>query len=85
MGQVLHPRATTTEATRRTIQNSKASIRKLAKRYGVNPRTVAKWKKGDSVTVLPMGPKQARSTVLSEQEDAIIVSCRSKTLLPLDD
>ncbi|MCY3779416.1 MAG: IS481 family transposase, partial [Chloroflexi bacterium] len=32
MGQVLHPRARTTEATRRAIQNSQESIRKLAKR-----------------------------------------------------
>ena len=85
MGQVLHPRATTTEETRRAIQNSKESIRKLAKRHGVNPKTVAKWKKRDSVKDLPMGPKQPRSTVLSEQEEAIIVAFRSKTLLPLDD
>ena len=35
MAQVLHPRATTTEATRREIQNSQESINKLAKRFGV--------------------------------------------------
>lgn len=85
MGQVLHPRATTTAATRREIQNSQESIRKLAKRYGINPKTVAKWKQRDSVKDLPMGPKQRRSTVLSEEEEAIIVAFRSKTLLPLDD
>ncbi len=85
MGQVLHPRAATTEATRRAIQNSQESIRKLAKRYGINPKTVAKWKKRDSVKDLPMGPKQRRSTVLSEQEEAMIVAFRTKTLLSLDD
>lgn len=85
MGQVLHPRATTTEATRREIQNSQESIRKLAKRFGVNPKTVAKWKQRDTVKDLPMGPKQRRSTVLSEQEETMIVAFRSKTLLPLDD
>ena len=85
MGQVLHPRATTTEAIRREIQNSQESINNLAKRYGINPKTVAKWKKSDSVKDLPMGPKKPRSTVLSEQEEAIIVAFRSKTLLPLDD
>ncbi len=85
MGQVLHPRATTTEATRRAIQTSEESIRKLAKRYGINPKTVAKWKKRDSVKDLPMGPKQPRSTVLSEQEEAIIVAFRRKTELSLDD
>ena len=85
MGQVLHPRATTTAATRREIQNSQESIRKLAKRFGINPKTVAKWKKRASVEDRPMGPKQPRSTVLSEQEEAIIVAFRRKTLLPLDD
>ena len=85
MGQVLHPQATTTEATRRAIQSSEESIRQLAKRYGINPKTVAKWKNRDSVKDLPMGPKQRRSTVLSEQEEAFIVAFRTKTLLSLDD
>src|ERR1700732_3241050 len=44
MGQVLHGSATTTEAIRRTIQHSQASLRALARRYGINPKTVAKWK-----------------------------------------
>jgi len=85
MAQVLHPRATTTEATRREIQHSQESIRNLAKRFGINPKTVAKWKKRDSVKDLPMGPKKPRSTVLTEREEAFIVAFRSKTLLPLDD
>ena len=45
MGQVLHGSATTTEAIRRAIQNSQESLRALFKRYGINPKTVAKWKK----------------------------------------
>ena len=45
MGQVLYSSATTTEAVRRAIQNSQASIRTLAKQYGLNPKKVAKWKK----------------------------------------
>ena len=44
MGQVLHGGATTTEAVRRAIHHSQESLRALAKRYGVNPKTVAKWK-----------------------------------------
>ena len=32
-----------------------------------------------------MGPKQVRSTVLSTQEEALIVAFRKHTLLPLDD
>ena len=46
MGQVLHGSATTTEAIRRAIQHSQASLRTLAKRYGINQKTVAKWKRG---------------------------------------
>ena len=42
MGQILHRSATTTEAVRRAIHHSQESLRALAKRYGVNPKTVAK-------------------------------------------
>src|SRR6202041_766126 len=41
MGQVLHGSATTTEAVRRAIQHSEESLRALAKRYGVNPKTTS--------------------------------------------
>ena len=85
MGQVLHGSATTTEAVRRAIQSSQESLRALAKRYGVNQKTVAKWKRRSSVADVPTGPKQARSTVLSADEEAIVVAFRKHTLLPLDD
>ena len=85
MGQVLHSSATTTEAVRRAIQNSQASIRTLAKQYGINPKTVAKWKKRSHTQDAPMGPKQKQSTVLSVEEEALIVAFRKHTLLPLDD
>src|SRR5215212_419936 len=85
MGQVLHGSATTTEAIRRAIQHSEASLRALAKRYGINQKTVAKWKRRTSVADVPTGPKEARSTVLSIEEEAVIVAFRRHTLLPLDD
>ena len=85
MGQVLHGCATTTEAVRRAIQHSQESLRALAKRYGINPKTVAKWKKRTSCADLPTGPQDAKSTVLSLEEEAIIVAFRRHTLLPLDD
>ena len=85
MGQVLHGSATTTEAIRRAIQNSKESLRVLSKRYGINQKTVAKWKKRTSVSDLPTGPKEPKSTVLSIEEEAVIVAFRKHTLLPLDD
>ncbi|KRB33000.1 hypothetical protein ASD99_19110, partial [Mesorhizobium sp. Root695] len=77
--------ATTTEAVRRAIQNSEESLRALSKRYGINQKTVAKWKKRTSVADLPTGPKDPKSTVLSLEEEAVIVAFRKHTLLPLDD
>ena len=85
MGQVLHGSATTTEAVRRAIQHSQASLRALAKRYSINPKTVAKWKRRSSVADRPTGPREPKSTVLSIDDEAIIVAFRRRTLLPLDD
>jgi transposase InsO family protein len=85
MGQVLHGSATTTEAVRRAIQHSQKSLRALASRYGINQKTVAKWKKRSSVADLPTGPREPKSTVLSLEDEAIIVAFRRHTLLPLDD
>jgi transposase InsO family protein len=85
MGQVHHGSATTTAAVRRAIQHSQASLRQLSKRYGINPKTVAKWKKRSSIEDLRTGPSNPRSSVLTIQEEAIIVAFRRHTLLPLDD
>ena len=85
MGQVLHGSATTTEAIRRAIQHSQESLRALAKRYGVNQKTVAKWKNRTSVADVPTGPKEPKSTVLTADEEAVIVAFRRHTLLALDD
>src|SRR5919108_3493233 len=85
MGQLLHGSARTTAAVRRAIQHSQESLAKLADRYGLNPKTVAKWKKRSGVQDAPMGPKQPSSTVLNREEEALIVAFRKHTLLPLDD
>ena len=85
MGQVLHGCATTTEAVRRAIQNSQESLRALAKRYGINQKTVAKWKNREAVSDLPTGPREPKSTSLSLEDEAIIVAFRKHTLLLLDD
>ena len=57
MGQILHGSATTTHAIRAAIQRSKAPLKELSERYGLNPKTVAKWKKRAFVHDAPMGPK----------------------------
>ena len=84
-GQLLHGNATTTAAVRRAMQHSQESLRGLAKRYGVNQKTVAKWKQRSSAADRPTGPRQPHSTSLSAEEDAVIVAFRRHTLLALDD
>lgn len=83
--QLLHGSGRTTATVRRAIQHRKESIAKLAKRYDLNPKTVAKWKKRSHVHDAPMGPKQVHPTVLTLEEEAEIVAFRRHTLLPLDD
>ena len=85
MGQALYGSATTTAAVRRAIQASSESLRALAARYGVDPKTVAKWRKRTRVADLPAGPRNASSTVLGLEDEAVIVAFRRHTLLPLDD
>ena len=80
MGQVLHGCAATTTAVRRAIQHSQASLGQLARRYGINPKTIAKWRQRSSLADRPTGPKAAKSTVLSIEEEAIIVAFRRHTL-----
>ena len=63
----------------------KRTLRALAKRYGINPKTVAKWRQRSSVADRPTGPREPRSTVLAAEDEAIIVAFRRHTLLPLDD
>jgi DNA-binding transcriptional regulator YhcF (GntR family) len=42
MGQILHRSAKTAASVRRAIQDSQESLRSLAKRHGVNQKTVIK-------------------------------------------
>src|SRR5262245_39280758 len=84
MGQLLHGSARTTAGVRRAIQHSQESLAKLAARYDLNPKTIAKWKKQPYVHDRPMGPKQPHSTILTREEEALSVTFRRHTLLPLD-
>ena len=45
MGQICHGSATTTHAVRAAIQRSQASAAELSRTYGINPKTVLKWRK----------------------------------------
>lgn len=85
MSGVLHGSARTTPRVRAELQASKESTRTLAKQYGLNPKTVAKWRKRTSTADTPMGPHLPRSSVLTPAEEAMVVEFRCRTLLPLDD
>ena len=74
MGQVLHGSAKTTHAVGAELQRSEASVAALAERFGINPKTVLKWRKRASVEDSRMGPKDARSTVLTPLEEAAVVA-----------
>jgi transposase len=85
MAKVRHESARITQAVRQEIQLSRESQRILAKRLGINPKTVAKWKARATPDDLPSGPRPVLHRKLSAEEEAIIVSFREYTLLPLDD
>jgi len=85
MGQIRHGSASTTHAIRAHIQRSQASIAELSRELGINPKTVAKWRKRTTVEDHKTGPKEPRSTVLSADEEAMVVAFRRHTLLALDD
>ena len=85
MGQVLHGSATTSEAVRRAIQHTQESLRRLGealRRRSEDGRQVES-------AVLRFRPadrtQQRTSTVLSAEEEAVVVAFRRHTLLPLDD
>ncbi len=84
MGQGLHGSATTTETVRRA-NRSQESVRAAAKRYGVGSTIVQKWRSRRTSTDGRMGPKEVHSSVLSLEQEAVIVAFRRHTLLPLDD
>ena len=72
-------------AVRAAIQRSQASLAQLSRERGINPKTVAKWRKRAPVEDMKTGPSEPRSTVLTKAEEAMVVAFRRHTLLPLDD
>ena len=84
MGNNCHGRATTTPAIRKKIQESTETIKALAQRYGINHNTVKKWRSRKSTEDQKCGPK-SRSTTLTREEEAAIVTFRKDTKSSLDD
>ena len=83
MGQVDHGSA---RRQRRSVERYSIvkSLRAQAKHYGINPKTVAKWKKRSSEADVPTGPKTPTSAVLTVEEEAVIIAFR-RHALRLDD
>ncbi len=85
MAGVLHGSARTPPRVRAELQASQETTSVLARRYGQSRTTVAKWRGRTSTSDAPMGPRDARSTVLTLAEEAMVVEFRRRALLPLDD
>jgi hypothetical protein len=82
MGQILHGSARTTEAVRRAIY-SQESLRILACRQGVNPKTIASWRKRSSIADRRTGPYPRPPFFRLNRKP--FVAFRRHSLLRLDD
>lgn len=96
MGQTRHGSATTTHDVRAAIVRVAPPLVRGAARMiasfartaepgaRTDPKTVAKWRKRVRVKELETGPKEPRSTILTEEEAAVVVAFR-RHMLPLND
>src|SRR5215213_9956647 len=82
MASLLHGSARTTPRVRAELQAAQGTTRALAARYGLNPKTVAKWRRRTTTADRPMGPSRPRSSVLTEAEEAIVVEFRRRRSQP---
>ncbi len=53
----------------RAIQHNQESLTRLASRYHINAKTVAKWRKRSTIKDAPMGPRHPHSTVLTKEQE----------------
>ncbi|HEX7871399.1 MAG TPA: TetR family transcriptional regulator [Sphingobium sp.] len=70
---------------RSAIRNSPDSIRALAARHRLNPKTVAKWRARTDATDRKPGPKRSAPRALSDRDEATILGFRRYLPLSLDD
>lgn len=76
MGKTLHTYARTAQA----IQRPQERRRKLASKCGINWEKVAKWKKCDDMHHPPIGSPHSSTTLILEQEAAIVAFCKPMLL-----
>jgi hypothetical protein len=67
------------------IQASEETNIVLARRHGVNRKTIAKWRGREFTSDERMGPKNPRSRLLTLHDEAIILAYRWRTRFALDD
>lgn len=80
----LHGSARTTPRIRAELQVATSSNRALAKFYGINVKTVAKWRSRSSVEDQPMGPRDRGSRHLHADQEQQIIELRQQGVA-LDD
>lgn len=81
----LHGSARTTPRIRAELQVATGSNRALAKLYGINVKTVAKWRCRTSVQDQPMGPRDRGSRNLHPDQEQQVIELRQRGCLSLDD
>jgi AcrR family transcriptional regulator len=70
---------------RRTIQESGETTAALARRHGLDPKTVRRWRSRSSPQSRKPGPRDPGPTALSPAAAAAVAAFRLLTRLPLDD
>ena len=85
MGQVRHKYVTAAHAITAAIQQSQAITAALSREPIITVKTVAKWRKCETVEDRKTRPTHPSSTVLKADEEAMIVAFRRHTRLPTDD
>jgi transposase InsO family protein len=81
----IHPNARTTPAVRIAIARSSESTGMLARRYGVSPETIRKWRKRGAECQDRSSRPHRLPWKATEEERAIVCALRRATGFPLDD
>lgn len=83
----IHPNARTTPAVRAELQSEpkEVSSAALARRYGINIKTVRKWRAADRTCDGSHAPRRRPLAKLTECDKRIIVEMKRTLMLPLDD
>src|SRR3712207_7707633 len=82
MGAGLHGSARTTPRVRAELQASQEGTRALAARYGLNPKTVAKWRSRPRPAAPPLRPGRAPNPVLTHGGGGILLELPPPPLPP---